>query len=113
MTESRYVHAPDDAPLYRIPKGMGAGVFPAYRAWEQHVVLDIHGLLVQFFESDVIAIARPEGLPVWAVAVLVKVLEWEEHHGKGDECFAGALENVPADAMEFLVAEKDRLAADA
>lgn len=106
----RYSHATDDAPLYRVPKTLGGGVWPTYRMWEKYVVLDIAGNLVQFFDTDVTAIARPEGLPDWAIAVLTKVLEYEDGHGavhEGWTCFDGVLNGVPRDAMAFLMAERE------
>lgn len=109
MTEPRYVHAPDDAPLFRVAKALGGRCWPAYRAFDDKVVLDVDGDLVTFIATDVTLIARPESMPDWAIRLVAKVLKFEEVHGcdRGQydwACFVDVLELIPADACEYVQA---------
>lgn len=116
---SRYVHAPDDAPLYRVGASLGGKAWPCYRAWNHNgldcITLDINGALVQFFAEDVLLIARPESLPDWALEMVSKVSAYEDMHHYPQtgvtttwECFASVLERVPADVLEFVALQKEQ-----
>ena len=102
----RYLHATDDAPLYRAPKAAGGQVWPAYRAWDDKIVLDMGGTLVTFHADDVHLIARPENLPGWAVDLVVMVRKYEDSHGPdrgGDwTCFSEALERIPPEVLAYI-----------
>lgn len=108
MTEPLYRHAHDDAPLYRVSAALGGRAWPAYRAYEDKVVLDVSGDLVTFLNCQVAAIARPEGLPDWVIALVRKAERYEEVHGDvhGDEsmCFDGELHAIPAEVRQFIAA---------
>lgn len=111
---SRFLHAPDDAPLYRLPETLGGKVFPAYRVYANNdgivvVVLDVDGELVPFKVTQVTAITRPEGLPDWAVAIILNAIVHEEVHGSavsGGLCFCELLDAIPAEAREWLEAQR-------
>ncbi len=104
---NRYVHAADDAPLYRVPKDAGGQVWPAVSASGSQVCLDMAGYLVWLHQDDVALIARPADLPDWAIDLVVRVLKFEDEHpntkyGTEGDCFATQLEAIPAETMEFI-----------
>lgn len=106
----RYLHAPDDAPLYRVPEALGGKAFPAYRVYANSngkvvAVLDIEGELFTFDQDQLTPITRPEGLPDWAIAVILHVIRIEEVHGSlplGANCFCEVLDAIPAEARAYL-----------
>jgi hypothetical protein len=113
VSDRRFIHAPDNAPLYRVSEAIGGLAWPAYCVWEEgpqaRVTLDINGSLVSFFATDVIEVARPEGLPDWVLDMLAAVRAYEELHGHtadGWDCFASLLGQVPEDAMDYVNARK-------
>jgi hypothetical protein len=113
MSERRFRHAPDEAPLYRVSEAIGGQAWPAYRVYGEgrtgKVVLDVNGILVEFFDSDVTEVTRPEGLPDWALDIAAALFEYEAMHGHPDDswtCFAALLEQIPDEAKDFITARK-------
>ena len=117
MTVRKYAHAPHDAPLYRVPKVLGGGVWPAYRAWfegnaapgslavGERVVLDIAGHLVQFFADHLTPIEPPEGMHDWMVDILIAIDSYEDIHAHPEDgaiCFAELWERIPDDTKAFI-----------
>ncbi len=109
---ARYQHAPDDAPLYRVPAALGGKVWPAYRVWhegegETQVALDVDGDLVRFFQDDLEVVGRPDALQDWAIGLVAHALAFEELHSgtcEGWACFAGPLAAVPAEVLKYVKA---------
>lgn len=106
--ERRYLHAENDAPLYRVPVGLGGRAWPAYRVYDDKVILDVNDALVAFQESDVALIARPASLPDWAVELLRKVMAYEAKHGCEADgpwaCFGREIEAIPRDVLDYVEA---------
>jgi hypothetical protein len=108
MTERRYKHAEDDAPLYRVAPELGGRVWPAYRViGEDAVVLDIDGTLYDFKADHVTRLPRPEGLPEWVFDLLIKLGQYEDQHGHPSDdwtCFAASIEAIPLGVRAFVAA---------
>lgn len=107
---SRYQHAPDDAPLYRVPAALGGKVWPAYRIWPETdsarmvVVLDVDGDLVRFFEDDLDVIKRPPGLQDWMIPLIAAAMKYEDEQGGEWVCFESELAALPTEVREYVKA---------
>lgn len=113
MSERRFIHADNDAPLYRVSEAIGGLAWPAYRVWDEgsrvRVTLDINGSLVSFFDEDVIEVAPPENLPNWVLDLVAALRQYEDFHGHPADdwtCFAEHLAAVPDGVQDYVTARK-------